>query len=74
MPRIPALRAREIIRVLQRLGFERARQRGSHVTMRHRDGRTTVIPDHGSRDLTPNMTYKILKDAKVSVTDFLAAL
>jgi predicted RNA binding protein YcfA (HicA-like mRNA interferase family) len=74
MPRLPVVRAREVIRALQRLGFERVRQRGSHITMHHPDGRTTIVPDHGTRDLHPNMTYKTLKDAKVSISDFLAAL
>ncbi len=74
MPRLPVVRAREVIGVLQRLGFQRMRQRGSHVIMRSSDGRTAVVPDHGGRDLHPNMTYKILKNAQVSVDDFLAAL
>ena len=74
MPRLPVLRARELMRGLQRLGFERVRQRGSHVTMRHTDGRTTVVPDHGSRDLHPKMTHKVLKDGNIDIEDFLAVL
>jgi HicA toxin of bacterial toxin-antitoxin, len=30
-------------RVLQRLGFARVRQKGSHVFYRHADGRTTTV-------------------------------
>ena len=42
--------------------------------MRHPDGRTTVVPDHGSQDLHPKMTHKILKDGNIDISDFLAAL
>ena len=42
--------------------------------MRHPDGRTTVVPDHGSQDLHPKMTHKVLKDGNIDISDFLAAL
>ncbi len=32
MPKLPRVRAAEVIRALERLGFEQVRQRGSHVT------------------------------------------
>ena len=51
MSRIPALRAREIVRALERLGFQVRRQRGSHIRLRHSDGRYASVPDHGSREL-----------------------
>ena len=34
MPKLPHLSGREIIRTLERLGFEAVRQNGSHVVMR----------------------------------------
>ncbi len=36
--------ARKIIKVLSVLGFEIARKRGSHVVLKHRNGRITVVP------------------------------
>jgi len=45
MPRLPHLSGREIANALQRLGFEVARQRGSHIVMR-RAGAGCVVPDH----------------------------
>lgn len=74
MPLIPPLRAREVVRALQRLGFRRVRQRGSHLTMRSDDGRTAVVIDHGSRDLPPRTTHRMLKEAQVPIPDFLDAL
>ena len=34
MPKLPHLSGAEIVRALERLGFERRRQSGSHVVMR----------------------------------------
>lgn len=34
MPNLPHLSGREVIRVLERLGFVQVRQRGSHVVMK----------------------------------------
>ena len=39
MSRLPLLPARELIRALQQAGFQLLRQRGSHVRLRHEDGR-----------------------------------
>ena len=74
MTRIPALRANEIVRALRRLGFERMRQRGSHIRLRHPDGRFATVPDHGSRALRRQFILDILKQARVEIGDFLAAL
>ena len=40
-------------KILNRLGFTAARQKGSYVFYRHPDGRTTTVPNHPGRDLAP---------------------
>jgi predicted RNA binding protein YcfA (HicA-like mRNA interferase family) len=74
MGRIPALRANEVIRALERLGFGVTRQRGSHIRLRHQDGRSTSVPSHGSREFSREFVLDILKQAQVDVADFLEAL
>ena len=74
MDRLPVVRAREVVRALHRLGFREARQKGSHIRLIHPDGRSTSVPDHGSRDIPPKLLRQILKEAKVSVQEFIAAL
>ena len=46
MSRLPVLSAREVIRILDQLGFEVVRQRGSHVRLKHEDGRVVTVPVH----------------------------
>jgi len=35
-----------VVSILKKAGFEIERQRGSHVFLRHSDGRATVVPIH----------------------------
>ena len=72
--RFPSLTSREFIRTMHRLGFETIRQTGSHVIIRHPDGRCVVVPDHGSKDLRKGFAKKLIREAQVKVSDFLAAL
>lgn len=50
MSRLPHLTGSEVVRTLQKAGFEIVRQRGSHIYMRHADGRATVVPVHKGED------------------------
>lgn len=51
-PRLPRLRANEVIRVLQHHGFILVSQRGSHQKWRHPDTRKQVIvPYHKGKQL-----------------------
>ena len=61
----------KLIRVLERIGFERVRQRGSHVFLKHPDGRTTVVPVHKGEDIGRGLLRKIMKDVKLTREEFL---
>lgn len=61
MPKLPLLSANEVIKILQKMGFQKIRQEGSHVFMQHDDGRTTVIPNHPGEDVDRGLLNKILK-------------
>ena len=57
-------------RILLALGFEPVRRRGSHVFYRHRDGRTTSVPDHGSRVIARFLLREILREAGIATDEF----
>lgn len=67
----PVLKPREVLRILERLGFEVVRQRGSHIQYRHPDGRCTTVPFHGGRDISPILLRQIAKDIGLTIEDFL---
>ena len=70
MSRLPRLTGTEVVRALQKARFEVVRQRGSHIYMRHADGRATVVPVHKGEDLGPGILSKILRDAELSRQEF----
>ena len=39
-------KAKEVLQKLKRAGFEERRQSGSHLVLRHPDGRQTYLPMH----------------------------
>ena len=72
MGHIPVLKPREVAGLLGRLGFTEARQRGSHKQYRHPDGRSTTVPFHGSRDISPTLLRRIARDIGLTVDQLLA--
>ena len=74
MPRLPSLNSWEVIRVLGKVGFEQVRQKGSHVFMRHPDGRTTLIPVRQGRDIDRSLLRKIIRDMDITRDEFMKLL
>jgi predicted RNA binding protein YcfA (HicA-like mRNA interferase family) len=47
------------------------RQRGSHKQYRHPDGRSTTLPFHAGRDISPILLRQIAKDIDLTIEEFL---
>ncbi|MGQ0551066.1 MAG: type II toxin-antitoxin system HicA family toxin, partial [Armatimonadota bacterium] len=62
--RLPVLTALEILGILRRHGFVQVRQSGSHVLLKHPDGRRTTVPLHKARDLGRGLLRQIMRDAR----------
>ena len=71
MTRLPRLKGKEVVRVLERLGFDVVRTRGSHVFLKHPDGRVTTVPVHSGETLGPGLLRAILRDIEMSLEEFL---
>jgi len=68
--RLPGVQAKDIVRALEHAGFERERQKGSHVTLRNpTTTRTTVVPMH-SGEFPRWLLKKIIKDAGLTEDQF----
>ena len=72
MSSLPVLKPREVVRVLERLGFVEVRQRGSHRQYRHPDGRGTTVPSHAGRDIAPPLLRQIAKDIGMTAQEFVS--
>jgi predicted RNA binding protein YcfA (HicA-like mRNA interferase family) len=62
-------KAKEVLRKLKRAGFEERRQSGSHLVMRHEDGRQTYLPMH-TGDVPTGTFPSILKQAELTEDQF----
>ena len=75
MPKLKRVSGQEAIRSLQRLGFERVRQRGSHVVLKKEttEGEIAcVVPLHD--ELAIGTLHGILKQAKITPEEFMEML
>lgn len=74
-PKLPRVDCRELIQALKRAGFEEQRQRGSHLHMRRAsDGKRVTVPVHQGRTIPVGTLRAILRDADVTVDEFLDLL
>ena len=73
--RLPALTARDVMRVLMHAGFTEARTSGSHVRLVHgRDpARKVTVPVHAG-DLKRGTLRAIIAQAGMTVEEFLQLL
>jgi len=60
---------REVLAKLKRAGFEEVRQTGSHLFLRHADGRLTFVAMHRA-DMPQGTLRKILKQAHLTDEQF----
>jgi len=63
--------AKQLIRILSKTGFTPARQRGSHIILRHEDGRIIVVPVHEGEDIGVGLLSKIIKEAGLTREAFI---
>ncbi|MGH8617128.1 MAG: type II toxin-antitoxin system HicA family toxin [Burkholderiales bacterium] len=70
MPKLPRISGAEIVKTLQRLGFEKVRQSGSHVVLR-RGAKGCVVPMH--KEVKVGTLAGVLRQAEVSADEFIDA-
>ncbi len=74
MSKLPLINFKIMEKILTNLGFEKVRQKGSHVFFRHENGRTTTVPNHKGRDLARPLIREILREIELTLNDFLKEL
>ena len=70
--RLPLIKARELLRFLEWLGFKPVRMKGSHVRLKAGDGRVTTVPIHGNKEIPRGLLRKIIReDLQMSLEEFM---
>ena len=75
MPKLPLISAKVAIKAFEKLDYQIIRQKGSHIRMHHKTNKNKqplTIPNHAM--LGKGLLRKLLRDAELSVADFLKLL
>lgn len=74
MSELPRVSGREVVKALQKIGYEQDRQRGSHIVLRQSTSpyRRIVVPDH--REVAKGTLRTIIRETGLTVAEFKALL
>ncbi|MDZ4229473.1 MAG: type II toxin-antitoxin system HicA family toxin [Patescibacteria group bacterium] len=70
MPKLTPIRGKDLVKILERNGFMRVRQKGSHLRLEHPDGRKTSVPLHSGEAVGKGLLRKILHDVNMTPAQF----
>jgi predicted RNA binding protein YcfA (HicA-like mRNA interferase family) len=69
--KLPVVSGKQLIALLEKLGFVVIRIKGSHHRMKHPDGRITTVPVHKNDSIPKGLLRKIIReDVLISVDKF----
>lgn len=68
MSKLPQVKPRDLLRAVQKAGFVVKKQRGSHIDLRHPDGRRTSISMH-NKPLGKGLLKAILNQTELTVEE-----
>lgn len=73
MPILPVLSGQQVVKVFERLGWEVARRRGSHIIL-VKEGHiaTLSVPDH--KEVAKGTIRSLVRSAGLTVEEFLEVL
>jgi predicted RNA binding protein YcfA (HicA-like mRNA interferase family) len=75
MGKLPVLSGREVIKALRKIGFEPARQKGSHIVlvrMVSDSKQAVVVPNH--KEIDPGTLLEIIRQAGLKREEFVKLL
>ena len=71
MPKLPVVKAKELVRILNSLGFFKFHQVGSHAQFKHLDGKRVTVPIHSNKDIGKKTLKGIFNDIDITIEDFI---
>jgi predicted RNA binding protein YcfA (HicA-like mRNA interferase family) len=74
-PKQPVISGKNLLKLLELIGFKVVRINGSHHRLKHEDGRVTTVPVHKNEDLPTGLLRKIIReDLKIDLEEFAALM
>jgi predicted RNA binding protein YcfA (HicA-like mRNA interferase family) len=70
--KISTISGKQLVKVIEKMGFIHVHTVGSHWIYKHPDGRKTTIPIHSNEDICIGLLIKIIKkDLNITRDEFL---
>jgi len=69
--RLPVISSTKLIAFLEKIDFVIIHQKGSHVRLKHKDGRTVTVPHHSNQPVSKGVLRKIIRDLGLSRDEFI---
>ena len=73
-PKLPRIPAKDALAAFKKVGFEQVRQSGSHLILRNSGGVRITLPVHASKVLHPAILRAMVRDAGLTIEEFIALL
>ena len=74
MSNLPSVKAKDFIKVIEKLGFYFDRQKGSHAIYKDSYGQRVVIPIHSGKDLKQGTLISMIQDIGIDKKTFFELL
>lgn len=72
MPNLPTLSGRKVVKVFESIGWDVARQRGSHIILvKNNHNATLSVPDH--KEIAKGTLRSLIRTAGMTPKEFIAA-
>jgi len=70
MSHFPSIKAKEFIKIIEKLGFYFDRQKGSHAIYKNVHGQRVVVPIHPGKDLKQGTLMGMIQDIGIDKKTF----
>lgn len=74
MPPLPQLSGDEAVKAFEKLGYERVRQKGSHIRLVSNEPGRKPLTVPRKKELKRGMLRSLIRDAGISVEEFIELL
>ncbi len=69
MPRLPILSGKEVVKILEAIGYEEIGRQSSHIRLSHPERKSVTVPDY--KMVSRGLLRKILRDAELTPEEFI---
>ena len=70
LPKLITISGKQMCKLIEKIGFYKIHQRGSHIRYFHADGRKTLIPVQGNEEISIGLLVDILKQIEISREEY----